>query len=811
MAGSSGASRTLSRKYIYPDSMLTARTSFKRTPASQLMKIIFPSSKRIAWSILWPVLMAGVIFATILIYYLTPPLISPLEKSMEAELRLATYLGIGICEKKLQELQELQMEDDPEMKAALKHEAITEIKEVCAKLHNLHMVVLGEKQIVEGTTLELPPGESPFPHLPRSSQANLADDVVAGQWVKLHHRYFPFWKWQIVSFIYEKDYLRPIALTRTILYLGTLGVFCFLVLSVFVVFHWRVTSPLNKIIKATEVLARGDFQKLQMDREDEIGQVALAFDTMVDSLEEDQQRLHSTLEALKDSEERYRLLTEYSLAIILIIQNGHIIYVNKKAIENYGYTLQDLLGVKLQKIIAPEDRELFQDLLGSLERGELPMAHKELRWLTKSGESRWLEMLALPINYRGRDVILGHALDIHDKKVADLEKAKLEEQLRQSQKLEAIGTLAGGIAHDFNNILAAIQGNVELTLLFLEKDLDPDKIKANLQEILQAGKRAQDAVRQILTFTRSIDQLEERVQVHLILREVLNLIRPTLPPSMKIHTRIDDRSGAVLADPTQIHQVIMNLCTNACQAMQERGGVLEVSLDNTLVGSYEDGSSPQLPPGSYLRLVVSDTGPGMDPQVRERIFDPYFTTKEPGEGTGLGLAVVHGIVSRLGGTIMVESNPGQGSSFQVYLPRLKTGITRRTAKAEPLSLGKERILYIEDERQVAEVGRRLLAHLGYQVTAMNSSVEALEVFHSRPQDFDLVITDLTMPQMTGVELAADFVKIRPDLPIILCSGFNESVSPETARQLNIREFLMKPAKIADFAKAIRRVLDAGQG
>jgi PAS domain S-box-containing protein len=775
------------------------------------MKIIFPSSKRIAWSILWPVLLAGIIFATILIYYLTPPLISPLEKSMEAELHLATYLGVGICEKKLQELRELQMEDDPEMKAALKQEAIAEIKEVCARLHKLHMVVLGENQIVAGTTLELPPGESPFPNLPRSSQDTLADDVVAGQWVKLHHRYFPFWKWQIVSFLYEKDYLRPIALTRTILYLGTLGVFSFLVLSVFLVFHWRVTSPLNKIIKATEVLARGDFQKLQMDRRDEIGQVALAFDNMVDSLEEDQQRLQFTLTALKDSEERYRLLTEYSLAIILIIENGYIIYVNKKAIENLDYTLQDLLGVKLQEVIAPEDRELFQSLLGSLERGELPMAHKELRWLTKGGESRWLEMLALPINYRGRNVILGHALDIHDKKVADLEKAKLEEQLRQSQKLEAIGTLAGGIAHDFNNILAAIQGNVELTLLFLEKDPDPDKIKANLQEILQAGKRAQDAVRQILTFTRSIDQLEERVQVHLILKEVLNLIRPSLPATIKIRTRIDDRSGAVLADPTQIHQVIMNLCTNACQAMQERGGVLEVSLDNTLLGGYETGSSPQLPPGSYLRLVVSDTGPGMEPQVRERIFEPYFTTKEQGEGTGLGLAVVHGIVSRLGGAIMVESNPGQGSSFQVYLPRLKTGITRQTEKAEPLCLGKERILYIEDERQVAEVGRRLLAHLGYQVTALNSSVEARELFHSRPQDFDLVITDLTMPQMTGVELAADFVKIRPDLPIILCSGFNESVSPETARQLNIREFLMKPAKIADFAKAIRRVLDAGQG
>ncbi|MDD5642578.1 MAG: PAS domain S-box protein [Syntrophales bacterium] len=774
------------------------------------MRTIIPPQKRIAWSILFPVLALGIIVATLSIYYLTPPLIHPLEENMEAELRLATSLGITICEAKFHDLLEMRLEDDGEMMATMRKEALEEIKKISAKLPNLHILVLGANQVLEGASLDLPPGVLGLSVLPRTPEMKITEDLLQGEWIRLHHRYFPLWKWQIVSFIYEKDYLRPIMVTRAILYLGTMGVFAFLVLTVFLVFNWRVTKPLKKIIDATEVLAQGNFQKLSLHREDEIGQVAQAFNSMVDSLEADQRRIHSILEALRDSEERYRLLTEYSLAIILIIEKGHIIYVNKKAIENYGYTLQELLGIKVLEIIAPEDRTLFEFFLGSLERGELPMAHKEVRWLTKGGETRWLEMLALPIHYQGRQVVLGHALDINDKKVAELERAKLENQLRQSQKLEAIGTLAGGIAHDFNNILAAIQGNVELSLLCLENGAVPGEVKANLQEILQAGKRAQTAVRQILTFTRSIDQQKEQVQVRQILKEVLNLIRVSLPTTIEVRTRINEERGTVLADPTQIHQVIMNLCTNAYQAMQKRGGVLEVSLDCVEVDEDQAGVSSPLAPGSYLQLVVRDNGQGMEPQVLERIFDPYFTTKKPGEGTGLGLAVVHGIVSRLGGAILVDSKLGEGSSFQVYLPRLENDAAAKTEEEAPPTPGQERILYVEDEAQVAEVARRLLTHLGYEVTVLTNSRAALELFHSRPQEFDLVITDLTMPQMTGLDLAADFIKMRPELPIILCSGYSDTVSPDAARQLGIREFLVKPVTFANLARAIRRALD-GQG
>jgi PAS domain S-box-containing protein len=774
---------------------------------SQKMLAIFSPGKRIALAILFPVLALGIIVATLSIYYLTPPLISPLERNMEAELRLATLLGISICENKFHDLLEMRLENDGEMLATMRKEALEEIKKISFKLPNLHMLVLDENQTLEGASLELPPGEINLPRLPKALQLRISSDLVGEEWVRLHHRYFPLWRWQIVSFIYEKDYLRPIMLTRAILYFGTMGVFVFLVVTLCLVFNWRVAKPLQKIITATKDVAQGNFQKLSLRRDDEIGQVAQAFDSMVDSLETDQRRIQSILEALKDSEERYRLLTEYSLAVILIIEDGHIIYVNKKAIEKYGYTLQELLGIKALEIIAPEDRELCQYLLDSLERRETAVAHREVRWLTKSGETRWVEMLAMPLHYQGREVILGHALDINDRKVAELEKAKLENQLRQSQKLEAIGTLAGGIAHDFNNIMAAIQGNVELTLLSLEEGTELGKVKANLVEVLQAGKRAQEAVRRILTFTRSIDLKKERVQVHLMIEEVLNLIRASMPSTIEIRSHIDRESGAVMADPTQIHQVIMNLCTNAYQAMPERSGVLEVRLERVDLDTPMLGGSHPLAAGSYLRLTVSDNGQGMEPVILERIFEPYFTTKNPGRGTGLGLAVVHGIVSRLGGSILVQSKPKDGSVFQVYLPRLENGPAPQREKKNPLAPGKERILYVEDEKPVAAVGRRLLTHLGYRVTALTSSLEAREVFHRRPQEFDLVITDLTMPQIPGLELAADFIKIRPDLPIILCSGYSDSVSPESARQLGIREFLSKPVTIADFARVIRQVLD----
>ncbi|MDM8550561.1 response regulator [Desulfobacterales bacterium HSG2] len=391
------------------------------------------------------------------------------------------------------------------------------------------------------------------------------------------------------------------------------------------------------------------------------------------------------------------------------------------------------------------------------------------------------------------------------------EKKKMEVQLRQTQRIEAIATLAGGIAHDLNNILFPIYGYTEMTL----KLMDENKVvRRNLGRVLEAAERARVMVQQILTFSRRGDGEKEHTpwKIQPIVKEALKLLRGSLPSTIDIRRNIDERCGPVLAEPTQIHQIVMNLCTNAYHAMREKGGILEVSLNEVVLGSDDAAFYPDMAPGPHLKLGVSDTGHGMDKSVTEKIFDPYFTTKEKEEGTGLGLAVVHGIVKNHGGHITVYSELGRGTAFHVYLP-LIADIENLRPKVEkttgllPEGRG-EHILLVDDEEAIAEMLKQRLEILGYQVTPRTSSSEAVEVFREGPENFDIVITDMTMPQMTGVELSAEVRRIRPDIPIILCSGFSELITEERAKAMGIQGYIMKPVAIKEMAEAIRGALDA---
>jgi signal transduction histidine kinase/ActR/RegA family two-component response regulator len=394
--------------------------------------------------------------------------------------------------------------------------------------------------------------------------------------------------------------------------------------------------------------------------------------------------------------------------------------------------------------------------------------------------------------------------DIADRKRAEQENIRLENQLRQAQKLETIGTLAGGIAHDFNNILVPILVYSDLAARSLAQD---HPAREDLLEVIESANRAKALVKQILTFSRQSEQECFPADLAPIVKESLKLMRASLPATIEIRHDVDSQSGAVLADPSQIHQVLMNLCTNAYHAMRDTGGVLAVTLKPCTVDEDLARAHSQLRVGNYIRLSVSDTGKGMERQTVERIFEPFFTTKQVGEGTGLGLSVVHGIVSHCEGAIAVQSEPGKGSTFDVYLPRVRAPESKETVPADSVVGGHEHILVVDDEPSVAATTRQVLERFGYTVTVQNSGTEALELFRRDPRHFDLVITDQTMPQMTGDHLARELISLRRDVAIILLTGFSHAVDEERARRLGIDRFLMKPLLPSELASAVRQVLD----
>ncbi|MBC8392573.1 MAG: response regulator, partial [Deltaproteobacteria bacterium] len=392
----------------------------------------------------------------------------------------------------------------------------------------------------------------------------------------------------------------------------------------------------------------------------------------------------------------------------------------------------------------------------------------------------------------------------------DISKQKmLESQLRRAQKMEAIGTLAGGIAHDFNNILGIIMGNAELAI-----DDVPEWNPARecLEEIRDASLRAKDVVRQILSFSRHSLMGRKHLRAGVIIKESLKLLRSSIPSTIDIRQNLSARSDTVLAEPTHINQILMNLCTNAYQAMSDKGGTLTVSLTNSEIparhpaGGQNLQSQTHLAPGKYLVLNIKDTGHGIDPEIRERIFNPYFTTKKVGEGTGMGLAVVDGIVQKYDGGVEIDSTPGKGTSVTVYLPNSDQEPEEEVQAVESLPRGTERILFVDDEAGLVRAYSQALKSLGYDVVPCTNPDKALEIFKKEPENFDLVITDMTMPEMTGDKLAKALNTIRPNIPIIICSGFSNLISEDEAKALGIAAFSAKPLVKKELAKVVRRVL-----
>jgi PAS domain S-box-containing protein len=485
-------------------------------------------------------------------------------------------------------------------------------------------------------------------------------------------------------------------------------------------------------------------------------------------------------------------------AIIVRDASGRIVFWNTGAEITYGWTKDEVLGLTTDSLLKTRFPAPLQDLIDTVSRegrweGELIHTGKDgrritalSRWTERRGEGGWPEGM-LEINR-----------DITDRKVA-------EGQLRQAQKMEAVGALAGGIAHDFNNILAAILGFTEMAL----DDIPPESpARGFLEHALKSGLRGRDLITQILTFSRKAEPRRGPVSLSPVIKETVQLLRASIPTTVRIVFATRAISDTIHADPVEVQQILMNLATNGAHAMEEKGGVLEIMLTDIEGPPDSSAGEADLAPGEYVRLTVKDSGAGMTPGVQKRVFEPFFTTREVGKGTGLGLFAVWGIVKSLHGSITVESAPGMGSTFRVFLPKVKTD-----RKAEPVETGeapggKERILFVDDEEDLAELGKGRLEKLGYTVTAMTDSVKALKSFSKSPSRFDLVFTDQTMPGIAGIDLARKVLKIRPHMPVILCTGYSDGVTPEIAAAAGIREFLMKPLSRGELAVAVRRALDA---
>ncbi|MBI9085800.1 MAG: cache domain-containing protein [Desulfobacterales bacterium] len=500
----------------------------------------------------------------------------------------------------------------------------------------------------------------------------------------------------------------------------------------------------------------------------------------------------------KESEQRFRELAELlPEAIFEMDIQGRLTFVNRKAYDYFGYSSDDLArGLNAFDMIDRKDRQAAMDNIGRITHGE-PLGLTEFAALRKDG-SRFPAMLhAIAAVSEGRPIgVRGFIIDITDKK-------NLETQLRQSQKMEAIGTLAGGIAHDFNNILSAILGYTELSL----SDATPGSlVQSHLLKIFKAGERARDLVKQILTFSRQADQDKMPMLVGPVVKEAYKLLRASLPTTIDMNLTMDSEP-TVMADPSQIHQVIMNLCTNAAHAMRESGGVLDIRLTEETLDEESIARHPGLGQVRVARITVSDTGHGMAPEIMERIFDPFFTTKPKDEGTGMGLSVVHGIVNSHEGAMEINSRPYEGTTFHILLPVIEAKNAGESTTPPALPTGSERILFVDDEEFQVDLGRQMLEKLGYRINTFSESLKALEWFRKNSREIDLVITDMTMPQMTGDALARTLMNIRPDIPVIICTGFSDRISEELSAKLGIEELVMKPIVLRDLAQIVRRVLD----
>jgi signal transduction histidine kinase len=580
---------------------------------------------------------------------------------------------------------------------------------------------------------------------------------------------------------------------------------CLFILFLFLTLFNR---HLNKIVNYTkslkiESIGRPLQLKRNRHRYDPRVKVPDELDRIVTALNDMGKRIQEGIHSQQAAEKVVRLEKKFSDTLInsipglffVLNEDLQLVRFNKQfAMRIGGSSKKDIRQLDILSRIDPNSQKKVIETIRKLFHDHVPVEMEALLLDSADNKIPYVLIGSL-LEEEGRKYLIGLGLDISDKKL-------LEDELRQAQKMEAIGTLAGGIAHDFNNILTVIFGNAGLAQMKTDKQ---DSTGKYINEILKAASRAKELVAQILTFSRKQEQEKKALQLSLLVKEVLKLLRSSIPTTIEIKQDLSS-NALILADTTQMHQVLMNLCTNAYHAMQEEGGVLTAKLSEVEISLEEPVRSLDIPAGKYLCLEISDTGCGMDKITQEKIFEPYFTTKEVGSGTGLGLAVVHGIVQKHGGRIAVDSEPGQGTTFRVYFPcthRSPEIVDEHSFNFKNIPAGNERILVVDDEQEILEVLAELLSENGYKVSTFQDSEKALDFFRANPDDIDLVITDMAMPKLTGYEMGQKMLASRKQLPIILCTGFSESIHKEKVIRAGFQEFLEKPVDFVELSEKIR--------
>ncbi len=640
-------------------------------------------------------------------------------------------------------------------------------------------------------------------------------DVVAA------YQHVPEMNWGLVTKIDRKEVFAPIVRIR--IFTIILGSICAVVVFVIVlILSRKITNPIQKLVEGTKMITKGnlDFNIVSRSK-DEIGFLANSFNRMTIQLGESKREIDDYAHNLKikvedktkeinKSKKYSENLIETAQDAIVCIDEDKIINVWNKAAEIiFGYSKSEIIGKSVITILPEKylnDSENEMKLYSDSGEGEIIGKTIEVSGKNKEGEEIPIDLsISSQRSVEGRNSFTMIMRDITERKRLKNKNASLEERLIRTQKLEAIGTMVGGIAHDFNNILTPIMGYTDIVM---SKSSPSDPIFKELEQVLTSAYRAKDLVEQILTFSKHIKIERKPLDLCLIVKEALKLLRPSIPTTINIVQKINSPCGNVFADATRMHQVIVNLCTNAWQAMESNGGEIIIEVKQIEMGATTEISYPNLNQSEYVCLSVTDTGPGMDKAIIDHIFEPFFTTKDVDKGTGMGLSVTHGIVQCHDGEIMVDSKSGKGTSFHVYIPVYKSATENNQIVPEDIKGGHEPILLVDDDVATTTMLKQMLKSLGYRVDVYNNSQDALVAFNRRPEKYDLLISDLTMPDLTGVCLSEQVQKTRTGFPIIITTGYSDdSLSHDYKKQLGIRQVIMKPLKKRDLALAIREVFD----